>query len=538
MTSNPMPGIPILSVLVFLPAFGALFIIFFLKKEWGDWIKWTALGFSAAELLLSLYLPCVFDSTDASLQLVEKAPWIGGFGISYFLAVDGISLLLVLLTTFTTVICVLASWTEITTKVKAYMALFLFTETASLGIFMAMDLFLFYVFWEAVLIPMVFIIGIWGGKRRLYSAIKFFIFTFTGSLFMLIGLLIVYFYHGRLTGTYTFDATILYDNPLPPEMQFWVFIALFLGFAVKVPMFPLHTWLPDAHTEAPTAGSIVLAAVLLKLGTYGFMRFALPLLPNASMAFAPLMIGLSLFAILYGAYVTIAQKDMKKLVAYSSVSHMGFVMLGMFALNAEGLKGSLLQMLNHGISTGALFLLVGMIYERTHTREISDYGGIFRAAPVYGSFFLIVVISSMGMPATNGFVGELFVLMGAFKHHWYAAVLAAAGVVLGAVYMLRLFQRVFLGEISYRGGAPLKDLGFREIIAAAPFAVLVFWIGLYPGPVLKVMDAPLNRLARQVEVNSIKSASYAAEAKPDNLTTNYSLEGGGHGATEAHVVVE
>ena len=431
-------GFPILSVITFLPAIGATFIVFFIKKEKIEVIKWSA-------LFISLYLPFAYDSKNPDFQWVEKSVWIKRFGIHYFLGVDGISLLLVLLATFITVVCILASWSEITKKVKGYMALFLYIETASLGVFLSMDLFLFYVFWEAVLIPMVFIIGIWGGSKRLYSAIKFFIFTFLGSLFMLIGILALYFYHGKMTGVYTFDATTLFQNPVSPGLQFWIFIAFFMGFAVKVPMFPLHTWLPDAHTEAPTAGSIVLAAVLLKLGTYGFLRFSLPLLPNASMQFAPLMIGVSLFAIIYGALVTIAQKDIKKLIAYSSVSHMGFVMLGMFTLNAEGLKGSVMQMINHGISTGALFLLVGMIYERTHTRMIGDYTGIFKIMPE-GS---------------------------------------------------------------------LKDLGWRERIVTIPFIIMVFWIGIFPGPVLQTMDASLNNLIKQVERNYKKALAYG-DTLPDS----------------------
>ncbi|MBI5643389.1 MAG: NADH-quinone oxidoreductase subunit M [Deltaproteobacteria bacterium] len=523
MTGVELTGFPILSSIVFLPALGALFIILFYKKEWDVLIKWTALGTSVATFLLSLYLPLTFDPSNPGLQWVEKKAWIERFGISYFLGVDGISLLLVLLTTLVTIICILASWREIDKKLKGYMALFLLTETFSLGIFMAMDFFLFYVFWEAVLIPMVFIIGIWGGARRLYSSIKFFIFTFVGSLFMLLGVLVIYFYHGRATGIYTFDATILSLSPIAPAIQFWVFIAFFLGFAVKVPMFPLHTWLPDAHTDAPTAGSIVLAAVLLKLGTYGFVRFSLPMLPNASMLFAPLMIGISIFAILYGALVTIAQKDIKKLIAYSSVSHMGFVMLGIFVFNIEGLKGSLLQMINHGISTGALFLLIGMIYERTHTRIIGDYTGLFKQLPVYGVFFLIIILSSMGMPATNGFIGELFVLIGAFKAHWAYAVLVALGVLLGAVYLLWLFQRVFLGNYYYSGGK-LKDLGLREIVETVPLIILVFWIGIYPKPFLNVMDASLTSLVKQVEENYKKGTAQEAPAAQAQLETTIPAE--------------
>ncbi len=498
-------GLPILSLITFLPAVGATLMILFINRESTEAIKWAALGISIAEFLLSLLLLFTFDPASPSLQWVEKTVWIERFGMYYFLGVDGISILLVLLTTFVTILCILASWTDIKTRIKAYMALFLYTETACLGVFMAQDLFLFYVFWEAVLIPMVFIIGVWGGARRLYSAIKFFLFTFVGSLFMLLGILALYFYHGKLTGVYTFDSTVLLQHPLAPAIQFWIFIAFFLGFAVKVPMFPLHTWLPDAHTDAPTAGSIVLAAVLLKLGTYGFVRFSLPLLPNASMAFAPLMIGISIFAILYGAFVTIAQRDIKKLIAYSSVSHMGFVMLGIFALNSVGLKGGILQMINHGISTGALFLLVGMIYERAHSRTIGDYSGLFKKLPVYSTFFVIIVLSSMGFPATNGFIGELFVLLGAFKANTIYAILAAAGVLLGAVYLLWMFQRVFLGDFVYHGKDALQDLSAREVITAASFVVFVFWIGLFPNTFLKVMDASVNNLVSQVENNYKKA---------------------------------
>lgn len=504
---------PILSILVFLPAVGATLMLLLLKKEWVDAGKWCALGISLVVFFLSLYLPFTFDAANPGLQWVEKAVWIKRLGVSYYLGVDGISLLLVLLTTFITVVCVLASWSEIKTKVNVYLTLFLYTETCALGVFMAMDLFLFYIFWEAVLIPMVFIIGVWGGARRVYSAIKFFIFTFTGSLFMLLGLIAIYFYHGKMTGVYTFDSTVLFASPIAPGLQNWIFAAMFLGFAVKVPMFPLHTWLPDAHTEAPTAGSIVLAAVLLKLGTYGFLRFSLPLLPNASMRFAPLMAGISLFAILYGALVTLAQKDIKKLIAYSSVSHMGFVMLGLFLFNIEGLKGSLLQMINHGVSTGALFLLVGMIYERTHSRMIGDYSGLFRTLPVYGTFFLVIVLSSMGMPSTNGFIGELFVLIGSFRAHWYYTVLAVIGVLLGAVYLLWLFQRVFMGAFNWHGKDMLKDLNFREIVTAGSFIVLVFWIGICPKPFLKSMDASLASLVRLVEENSKKGLALEAAPK-------------------------
>jgi len=504
-TIGTIANFPILSLIAFLPSLGAVFIIFFVKNRWEDGLRWSALAIALVTFLLSLYLPLTFNAGTPGFQWVEKSIWIERFGISYFLGVDGISILLVLLTTFVTVVCILASWTEITIKLKPYMVLFLVVETGVLGVFMSLDLFLFYVFWEIVLIPMVFIIGVWGGGRRLYSAIKFFLFTFTGSLFMLLGILVLYFYHGQLTGIYTFDATILFENPLAPQVQRWIFLAFFLGFAVKIPMFPLHTWLPDAHTEAPTAGSILLAAILLKLGTYGFLRFSLPLLPNASIFFAPLMIALSIVAILYGAYVTIAQKDMKKLVAYSSVSHMGFVMLGLFVFNMEGIKGGLLQMINHGISTGALFLLVGMIYERTHRRMIEDYSGLIRVLPVYGILFLVVALSSMGMPVTNGFIGELYVLIGAYKAHWFFALVVVIGVLLGTVYLLWMFQRIFLGEVKANTSNLLKDLGRRELVAVVPIIIIIFWIGVYPKPFLQVTDTSISNLLKTVEVNSQRS---------------------------------
>jgi len=506
--AGTISSFPILSLIVFLPSLGALFIIFFLKKEWEENIKWSALIVALATFLLSLYLPLAFDPETAAGQWVEKTAWIESYGIHYYLSVDGISLLLILLTTFMTVICILASWSEIKTRLKGYMILLLLSETGALGVFMSMDLFLFYIFWEIVLIPMVFIIGIWGSERRLYSAIKFFLFTFAGSLFMLLGILALYFYHGRYTGQYTFNASVLFNTPVPPDVQMWIFFAFFLGFAVKVPMFPLHTWLPDAHTEAPTAGSIFLAAVLLKLGTYAFVRFSLPLLPAASRSFAPLMITLSIVAIVYGAWVTIAQKDIKKLIAYSSVSHMGFVMLGIFVFNIEGLKGGLLQMVNHGISTGALFLLVGMIYERTHRRMIGDYTGLIKVLPIYGIFFFVVLLSSMGMPVTNGFIGELFVLIGAYKANWIYTIPVVIGILMGVVYLLWMFQRVFLGDFSFSGQNPLSDLIFREKLAIVPIVIVVFWIGIYPKPFLKITDASLTRLSTMIEENTIKSASY------------------------------
>ncbi len=490
-------GFPTLSLIMFLPTIGAVALLFF-KEHQTEAMKKFALVISVITFIISLRLLINFDSETHLFQFVEKVPWIESYGISYFIGVDGISLLLIILTTLVTAIVILASWTDIKHKVKAYMILFLVLETGVLGVFMALDLFLFYVFWEVMLIPMVFIIGVWGGARRIYASMKFFIFTFLGSVFMLLGILTIYFYHGKVTGNYTFDVTILYNTKIPADFQFWIFLSFLLGLAVKVPMFPLHTWLSDAHTEAPTGGSVILAGLLLKLGPYGFFRFGVPLLPDASISFAPLMIFLSIIAIVYGAWVAIAQKDMKKLIAYSSVSHMGFITLGLFVFNQKGWEGSLLQMVNHGISTSGLFLLIGIIYERTHDRMIGSYTGLFNKMPVYAVFFLIIMLSSMGLPVTNGFIGELYILMGAFESSWVLSLLAVTGILFGAVYLLWLFQRIFLGEFKCKIEG-LKDLSVRECAVFVPFLVLIFWIGLYPKPFLKTMNKSLHHFLQKVE---------------------------------------
>ena len=398
-----------------------------------------------------------YNPQNPDFQFVERAPWIPSIGAEYFLGVDGFSTLLILLTTMMGSIAMLSSWTAITERVKEYYIFLLVLQTGMLGAFMSLDFLLFFLFWEVMLVPMYFLIGIWGSANRLYSAIKFFLYTLVGSVVMLLGILALYFYNHTATGVYSFDVTHFHKLNLPYDLQWWIFLAFFLGFAIKVPMFPFHTWLPDAHTDAPTAGSVILAAVLLKMGTYGFIRFSLPILPDASRHFVPMMVVLSIIGIVYGALVALAQKDWKRLVAYSSVSHMGLVMLGMFALNPVGITGSIIQQLNHGISTGALFLIVGIVYERRHTREISEYGGLSKVMPVYAAIFLIMTMSSIGLPALNGFIGEFLILQGVFVASKVWAAFAASGVVLGAAYMLYLYQRTMFGKIENPKNERLLD---------------------------------------------------------------------------------
>src|SRR4030043_58273 len=423
-------GIPILSLLIFFPIVGAI-ILLFINKEKAGTIRVVTLIFSIIEFFISLPLFFAFDNTTAAMQFVEDWWWIQSYGVSYKLGIDGISLLLVLLTTFLTVLCILCSWRAITFRVKEYMVSFLFLETGMIGALVALDLILFYVFWEMMLIPMYLLIGVWGSpQRRVYAAVKFFLFTMAGSVLMLVAILVLYFINLKATGTPSFDVLELYKLGIPVQTQYWLFGAFALAFAIKVPMFPFHTWLPDAHTEAPTAGRVILAGVLLKMGTYGFIRFAIPLFPNAAFDLLPVVSILALIGIIYGALVSMMQPDLKRLVAFSSVSHLGYVILGMFALNMQGVQGSIYQMLNHGISTGSLFLIVGMIYERRHTRLIAEFGGLSKVMPIYAVFFMIVTLSSIGLPGTNGFVGELLILLGAFQSNVVYGVLAATGVVL------------------------------------------------------------------------------------------------------------
>src|SRR5262252_5709456 len=482
--------LPILSIITYIPLVGALAIVFLIPKEKTGAIKGFATLVAAVDLLVSLPLWWAFDRTHDGYQFVEKASWIPSLGVNYHFGIDGISLVLILLTTIVGLIAIYCSYSAISERQKEYYVLLLLLQTFMIGTFCCLDLFLFYVFWEVMLVPMYFLIGVWGGQRRLYAAIKFFLYTLAGSVLMLLGIIALYFYNtsGFLAykglgnpPTFSVEALTAVASGMPAELQVWLFFAFFFGFAIKVPMFPFHTWLPDAHTEAPTAGSVILAAILLKMGTYGFVRFSLPMFPEAvkNDRVVGLMVTLAIIGIVYGAMVTLVQKDMKKLIAYSSVSHLGFVMLGIFAINMAGVQGAVLQMINHGISTGALFLLVGIVYERRHTRLIAEYGGLARPMPVYATYFMIIALSSMGLPLLNGFIGEFSILQGAFARNFWWAFSAASGIVLGAAYLLWLYQRVFFGEVTNPANQKLTDLTVREQWTLLPLAACAFWIGIY-----------------------------------------------------------
>jgi NADH-quinone oxidoreductase subunit M len=488
---------PILTAVTFFPLVGIILILL-LDRDQHHLIRVVALLTSLVTFLLSLVLYFRFHPGTGEMQFVESYSWIPSLGMGYRLGIDGISLFLVLLTTFLTPIAIWSTWSAITERVKGFMVSTLALETGMLGVFVSLDLFLFYVFWEAMLIPMYFIIGVWGGPRRIYAAVKFILFTMTGSLLMLVAILALYFVNQCYTGVATFNLLDYQGIQLPYNYQIWMFLAFALAFAIKVPMFPLHTWLPDAHVEAPTAGSVLLAAVLLKMGTYGFLRFCFPLFPEATVHFIPLFSVLAIIGIIYGAFVALVQKDVKSLVAYSSVSHLGFVMLGLFALNMQSLQGSILQMLNHGVSTGALFLLVGMIYERRHTRLISDFGGISRVMPVFAAFFMIVALSSIGLPGTNGFVGEFLILLGTFRENWLYAAFGATGIILAAVYMLWMYQRVMFGSVDKPENEKLNDLSWREKLILVPIVVMIFWIGIYPSAFTSRMEASVAKLMETV----------------------------------------
>ncbi len=486
-------GIPILTFVTFLPAAG-MFVVLLLPGSRARAIKIAANVFAGLVFLATLLLLVRFDAASGEMQFVERLPWIKAIGAQYILGLDGISLLLVLLTSLLTFVAMLSSWGAVKTRLKEYYVFLLLLETGMIGVFLALDLILFYVFWEVVLVPMYFLIGVWGGERRLYAAIKFFLYTLFGSVAMLVGILVLRGAHQ----TFDWTAMVAAGSVVPVALQGWIFLAFFIGFAIKVPMVPFHTWLPDAHVEAPTAGSVILAGVLLKMGSYGFLRFSLPLLPDASRRFAPILVGLALVAIVYGALVSLMQKDMKKLIAYSSVSHMGFVMLGLFALTPLAAKGAVLQMVNHGLSTGALFLLVGVLYERRHTRLIAEFGGLAARMPVYAAVFLIIAMSSIGLPGLNGFVGEFMILMGVFPVSWVWTAVAATGIVLGAAYMLWLYQRVMFGKLENPANETLRDLTVRELATFLPLVVLVFWIGIFPKPFLDLLDKPVERIVRIV----------------------------------------
>ena len=501
----------LLSVVLFTPLAGALLLLFVDKRSEGA-IRWIANLVAIAGFVVSLPLWFAFNLQDPGFQFVERAQWIPSVGAEYSLGVDGFSTLMVLLTTMMGFIAVLSSWTAITERVKEYYIFLLVLQTGMIGAFVSLDFLLFFLFWEVMLVPMYFLIGIWGSDRRLYSAIKFFLYTLVGSVVMLLGILALYFYNHGVTGVYTFDVTEYFKLSLPYGLQWWVFLAFFLGFAIKVPMFPFHTWLPDAHTDAPTAASVILAAILLKMGTYGFIRFSLPILPDASRGFVPFMVALSIIGIVYGALVAMAQKDWKRLVAYSSVSHMGMVMLGMFALNPVGIKGSIIQQLNHGISTGALFLIVGILYERRHTREISEYGGISNVMPVYATITMIMFLSSMGLPLLNGFIGEFTILPGTFIESKAWAAWAVPGVILAAAYLLWLYQRVFFGAVTNPKNEKLQDLTPREILTFAPLIAAALFIGIYPKPMFQILQQPVAQLVQTVRPNEAKPVLAAQPA--------------------------
>jgi NADH-quinone oxidoreductase subunit M len=490
-----------LTLTTFLPLVGVL-VILFLKPEWKNAIRWVALLTSIATFAISVVMLTYFQVGNPDIQMEINTPWFqfANWTISYHLGVDGLSILLVMLTTLLTPLSILSTWTAIDDRVKEFMIFFLLLELGMVGVFVSLDLFLFYIFWEFSLVPMYFIIGMWGGPRRMYAALKFFLYTMAGSILMLLAIL----WLGINQGTFSVTEIIAKGN-LPGNIQFWLFLAFGAAFAIKVPMWPLHSWLPDAHVEAPTAGSVILAGVLLKLGTYGFLRFNLSMFPNAAVRLAPWMAGLATIGILYGAAVSYAQKDVKKLVAYSSVSHLGFVMLGLFALNAQGVEGGILQMVNHGLSTGALFLIVGMIYERRHTREMDAFGGIWKIMPIYGALTLIVTLSSMGLPGLNGFVGEFTILLGSFGSKfvspWFAG-LSTAGIILAAIYLLFMFQKLFLGPLDKEENRVLKDINWREIITLVPLIILILWIGLYPRLFFTIMSPSVGKL-----VNIIQAAA-------------------------------
>jgi NADH-quinone oxidoreductase subunit M len=495
----------LLSFLIFLPLVGVL-LICYINSEKKNLIRFITIGISLITFLLSLYIYTNFNENIEDFQFYSSYEWIPSFGVSYTIGIDGISLMLIMITTLLTPIALIASWTSVEKSIKSFNVMILMLETGMLGVFCALDLFLFYVFWEVILIPMYFIIGIWGGENKIYASVKFFIYTMFGSLIMLVAIILLINNVATITGgPLSANLLVLYDySPdIANDIQLLMFLAFALSFAIKVPIFPLHTWLPDAHTEAPTAGSVILAGVLLKMGTYGLIRFCVMLFPYATIYFAPFISLLAVIGIVYGALVSMVQTDIKRLVAYSSVSHMGFVVLGIFALNQESLQGSTIQMINHGLSTGALFLLVGMIYERRHTRKIGDFGGLAKKVPIYATIFMIIMFSSIGLPGLNGFVGEFLILLGSFKSSFLDnnlyTIISTSGVILSAVYMMFVYQRIFFGKLENELNQNLKDLNKREIGIMIPIIIFIVWIGIFPSTFLSKTNKSVKIVIDRME---------------------------------------
>jgi len=501
----------LLSIVTFLPAAGAL-ILLFIPKDKNQLLKNVALGISLLGFLVSIPLYFGYNETLTEMQFVVNIPWMQSLGISYYIGIDGISLFMVLLTTFLAPISVLSSFNYIQAREKEYYISLLLLETGILGVFVVLDVFLFYLFWEAMLIPMYLIIGVWGGKRRIYAAVKFFIYTMIGSLLMLVAIIMIFFLHHEQFGFYSFNLFEFYKTVIPGNTGFWLFLAFVLAFGIKVPVFPFHTWLPDAHVEAPTAGSVILAGVLLKMGVYGFIRFAVPIFPETAVAAAPYIALIGVVGIIYGSLVAWSQDDVKKLVAYSSVAHLGVVMLGVFAIQVNAVEGAVLQMVNHGLSTGALFLIVGMLYERRHTRIIDDFGGLAKIIPVFSVFFMIVMLSSIGLPGLNGFVGEFLILFGAFHEFPVLTSIGVLGIVLSAVYMLSMYQRVIFGRVTKEENKNIKDMSPREWAYMVPVIAFIIFIGIYPTPFLRKMETSVNEFIRLAGI--VKSAPSEVKSNP------------------------